>query len=52
MILNEKITKLEKDKETLNKDISKMKKGMSELKDRLDQIDTRDTEKNVFKISA
>ena len=43
MILNEKITKLEKDKETLNEDISKMKKGMSELKDRLDQIDTRDT---------
>ena len=42
MILNEKITKLEKDKETLNEDISKMKKGMSELKDRLDQIDTRD----------
>ena len=43
MILNEKITKLEKDYETLNEDISKMKKGMSELKDRLDQIDTRDT---------
>ena len=40
--INQKITKLEKDNETLNEDISKMKKGMSELKDRLDQIDTRD----------
>ena len=43
--LNVNINELQSDKITLNENISKMKNDISELKDRLDQIDTRDTVK-------